>query len=82
MLVWLTFSSAQFVFVLLTETVTNREEIPATLLVHIPHVRFLACILCVRFIDQMHEEEPKTYQIVSDNIILLDGPCFAIYNPK
>lgn len=31
----------ELVFVLLTETVSSREEVPAALLVHLPHVRLL-----------------------------------------
>jgi len=34
--------SSQLILILLTETVSHREEFPATLLVHFPHIGFLA----------------------------------------
>lgn len=46
-----TATAAQFVLVLFPEAVTNREEVPASLLVHVPHVRFLTGVLGVRFVD-------------------------------
>lgn len=46
-----TATAAQFVLILFPEAVTNREEVPASLLVHVPHVRFLTGVLRVRFID-------------------------------
>jgi len=45
-------------FRLFAETITNREEVPASLLVHVPNIRFLSRVLRVRFIDEMHDEEP------------------------
>lgn len=47
-------SAAKLLFVLFTETVSYREEVPTPLLIHVPDVRFLAGIFRVRFIDQMH----------------------------
>jgi hypothetical protein len=52
-------AATQLVFVLLPEAVTDWEEVPAALLVHVPHVRLLTRVLCVRLIDQVHQEEPK-----------------------
>jgi len=53
-------ASSQFIFVLLSEAVTDREEVPASLLVHVPHVRLLTRVLRVRFVDQVHQEEPAS----------------------
>lgn len=36
------FLSSQLILILLTETVSHRKEFPGTLLVHFPHIRFLA----------------------------------------
>lgn len=36
------FLSSQLILILLTETISHREEFPATLLVHFPHIGFLA----------------------------------------
>jgi len=47
-------SAAELLFVLFAETVSHWEEVPTPLLVHVPHVRFLTGIFCVRFVDQMH----------------------------
>jgi hypothetical protein len=52
-------SSSQFILILLAETVTNREEVPAPLLIHIPDVGFLTGVLSVWLVDQMHQEEPE-----------------------
>lgn len=54
----LTPASTELIFILLAETVSDGEEVPATLLVHIPDVRFLTRVLSVRFVDQVHQEEP------------------------
>ncbi len=54
----LALSSAQFYFVLLTEAISDGEEVPTTLLVHIPDVGLLTGVFRVRFVDQMHQEEP------------------------
>lgn len=48
----------ELVLVLLPEAVANGVEVPAAPLVHFPHVRLLARVLRVRFVDQMHQEEP------------------------
>lgn len=56
---WLFLSSADLILVLLPETVANREEVPASLLVELPHVCLLTRVLGIRFIDKMHQEEPK-----------------------
>lgn len=45
------------IFVLLPEAVTDREEVPATLRVHVPYVCFLTGVFRVWFIDEMHKEE-------------------------
>lgn len=37
--------------VLLAEAITDREEIPTPLLIHVPHVRFLTGVFGVWFID-------------------------------
>lgn len=36
------FLSSQLILILLTETVSHRKEFPGTLLVHFPHIGFLA----------------------------------------
>jgi len=51
-------AATQLVFILLPEAVTHWEEVPAALLVHVPHIRLLTCVLRVRLIDQVHQEEP------------------------
>lgn len=51
-------AAAEFLFVLLPETVSHGEEVPTPLLVHVPHVGLLTRVLRVRFVDQVHEEEP------------------------
>lgn len=56
---WLFLSSADLILVLLPETVANWEEVPASLLVELPHVCLLTRVLGIRFIDKMHQEEPK-----------------------
>ena len=58
LLLLLALSSAQFGFVLFAEAVSNWEEIPATLLIHIPDIRLLTRVLCIGFVNQMHQEEP------------------------
>lgn len=58
-------TSTEFIFILFAEAVTDREEVPASLLIHIPHICFLTCILCIWFVDQMHQEKPET-----DNLII------------
>ena len=54
----LSFLATQFRFVLFAEAFTDREEIPASLLVHVPYVSFLTSVFRIRFVDQMHKEEP------------------------
>ena len=51
-------SSTQFRFVLFAETVSDGEEVPTTLLVHVPYIGLLTSVFRVRFVDQMHQEEP------------------------
>lgn len=63
-----TAAAREFILILLTEAVTDWEEVPATLLIHVPDVRFLTGVLCVRFVNQMHKEEHVVRQIV----LLLD----------
>lgn len=60
--VCLSTTSFQFSFILLTEAVTNWEEVPTTLLVHIPNICFLTCVFCIWFVNQMHQEEPVIIQ--------------------
>lgn len=50
-------SLSQLILILLPEAVTGREEVPASLLVHLPHVRLLSCMFCFIFIDEIHQEE-------------------------
>jgi hypothetical protein len=52
-------TTSQFI-ILLPEAVTNREEVPTPLLIHIPYICLLTCILCVWFVDEMHKEKPVT----------------------
>jgi hypothetical protein len=54
----LALSSTQFHFVLFAEAVSDWEEVPTTLLVHVPYIGLLTGVLRVRFVDQMHQEEP------------------------
>lgn len=56
-------ASTKFLFILFAEAVTNGEEVPTSLLVHVPHVRFLTCVFCIWFIDQVHQEEPTRRKI-------------------
>jgi len=44
-------SATELLFILFTETISHREEVPTPLLVHVPHVRFLSGIFRVRFVD-------------------------------
>lgn len=64
LLKYLAAATAKFIFILFPETVTNWEEVPATLLVHVPNKRFLTSVFCVGFVDQMHQEEHVIGQIV------------------
>jgi len=57
-------ATSQFI-ILLSEAVTNREEVPAPLLIHVPYVRLLTGVLCVWFVDEMHQEEPVTKGLFS-----------------
>jgi hypothetical protein len=57
-------TSSDFILILLPETVTNREEVPTSLLIHVPNVCLLTSVLRVRFIDKMHKEEHVVRQIV------------------
>lgn len=54
----------ELLLVLFPEAVTDREEVPAPLLVHVPHVRLLASVFSLILIDQVHQEEPvrQTYR--------------------
>lgn len=54
----------QLVLVLLTETVSSREEVPASLLVHLPHIGLLTRVLSLVLVDQVHEEEQVVGQVV------------------
>lgn len=51
-------TTTQLLFILFAETVTNWEEVPASLLIHVPNIGFLTCVFCIWLIDQMHQEEP------------------------
>lgn len=44
-------SSHEFILVLLSKTVTNREKVPASFLIEFPYIRFLSCIFCIWFVD-------------------------------
>lgn len=46
------------VLVLFPEAVPDWEEVPAALLVELPHVRLLARVLGVGLVDQVHQEKP------------------------
>lgn len=46
------------VLVLFPEAVPDWEEVPAALLVELPHIRLLARVLSVGLVDQMHQEKP------------------------
>lgn len=48
---------SKLIFILFPEAVTSWEEIPAPFLVHLPDVRFLSRVLCLIFVNQIHEEE-------------------------
>ncbi len=50
--------SAELFLILFSKTVTDRKEIPGSLLIHVPHVCFLTSVLCVRLVNQVHKEEP------------------------
>jgi len=55
---------AQFVLVLFSEAIANREEVPTPLLVHFPHIRFLTRVFGIGFVDEMHEEEEVVGEVV------------------
>lgn len=57
----LALSSAQFRFILFTEAISDREEVPTTLLVHVPYIGLLTSIFRVWFVNQMHQKEPKKF---------------------
>jgi hypothetical protein len=59
-----TTTTAQFVLILFPETIADREKVPTPLLVHVPHKSLLACILRVRLVDQMHQEEHIIGQVM------------------
>lgn len=54
-------TTAQFIFILFPKAVTNWEEVPASLLVHIPDIRFLPSVFCIWLINQMHQEKPANH---------------------
>lgn len=49
--------SIKLILILFTETVSSWEKLPAALLVHLPHIGFLASVLCLIFVDQIHHKE-------------------------
>lgn len=51
-------------FVLFSEAIAGREEVPATLFVQLPHVRLLTGVFGVGFVDQMHEKEHIVGKVV------------------
>jgi hypothetical protein len=57
-------ATSQFI-ILLPEAVTNREEVPAPLLIHVPYIRLLTGVLRVWFVDKMHQEEPVVKRLFS-----------------
>lgn len=46
------------ILVLFPEAVPDWEEVPAALLVELPHVRLLARVLGVGLVNQVHQEKP------------------------
>lgn len=71
---------------LLDEAVPYREEVPAALLVELPHVGLLARVLCVRLVDQVHDEEPgqgqNSTRSVSAGTLLVCGTCTCTHAQK
>lgn len=71
---------------LLDEAVPYREEVPAALLVELPDVGLLARVLCVRLVDQVHDEEPGQEQngtrSVSVGTLLVCGTCMRTHAQK
>ncbi len=61
-------STRELILVLLPEAVTNGEEVPASLCVHVPDVCFLPSVLRVRLADEVHQEE----HVVGQVVLLLD----------
>ena len=57
-------ATSQFI-ILLPEAVTNRKEVPAPLLIHVPYVCLLTSVLRVWFVDKMHQEEPVIKRLFS-----------------
>jgi hypothetical protein len=59
--------------ILFPEAVTNKEEVPAPLSIHVPHIGLLACILCIRFVDEMHKKNllPKdnSFQVLGYHLL-------------
>ena len=51
-------AATKLIFILFPKAITNREEVPAPPLVHVPHVRLLASVLCLILVDEVHQEEP------------------------
>jgi hypothetical protein len=47
------------VFILFPEAVSDWEEVPAPLLIEFPDIGFLACVLRVWLVNQVHQEKPK-----------------------
>ena len=46
-------------FVLFSETISSREEIPTPFFVHLPDIGLLTGVLSLILVDQVHQEEPE-----------------------
>ena len=74
---FLSTSTTELALVLLPETVAGREEVPAPLLVHVPHERLLPGVVALVLVDEVHQEE----EVVGQVVLLLHVGVEAVRNP-
>jgi len=60
-------SSSKFTLILFPEAVSSGEEVPTPFFIHVPDIGFLASIIILILVDQIHQEE----QIVGQIMLLL-----------